>query len=145
LNNEGCRFKNSEKAIFFLVCFATSCSFLSDKPKPRGVSLKKNELTKVNTKNNVPDFDSVRISWKVPNKGIDGYVIKYGYKPDMLSEKVVIQKEQLILEKTKENGAVYSYFLSNVNPKKNLYFKLHAFTGKVNSPNTVVYATMPVD
>jgi hypothetical protein len=125
--------KNLTLTLLFIVLSFNSCSLF--KPKTDNVKDKEEKQGSLNTtiKN-----DALEVYWRVPDIEVDGFVLSYGTKPDQLTERVRIEKDELRTLQDPTWGNVYRYVLLNIPKNEVVYFTLESFKGDQYSPPSSV-------
>jgi hypothetical protein len=65
----------------------------------------------------------------VPSEPIDGFILRYGEKPEELTTEKRITVDSLLREDDPEFGPVYRYTVSDIAPQSALFVSIAAYKG----------------
>lgn len=136
-------------AFAFLLPFLVGCSTLYDntvglfvgersQPKPLEVSASDKTLSKTSEKfqsesptrvtiesgDQPAASDELEVLWKIPAEPVDGFVLRYGFSREALTEEVVLKVDDLEKADDPDFGFVYRHILKNVPPSKRVFVSL---------------------
>jgi hypothetical protein len=82
--------------------------------------------------------DALEIFWRIPDVEIDGFVLSYGITQDKLTQRVRIEKGELLVVNDEIWGPVFRYLLKDVPNDQTIFFTLESFKGDQYSAPSVV-------
>ncbi|MCB9030704.1 MAG: hypothetical protein H6619_06590 [Deltaproteobacteria bacterium] len=83
--------------------------------------------------------DEVRLTWKVPQDAVDGYLIHYGYSKNILTQRIKLKVSELQIVSDSNYGDVYKYILTNIPVNKTVYITISAIKdGVTSSPSSII-------
>ena len=71
----------------------------------------------------------LQVTWQVPSEPIDGFILRYGEKPEELTTEKRITVDSLLREDDPEFGPVYRYTVSDIAPQSALFVSIAAYKG----------------
>jgi len=92
-----------------------------------------------------PAVSDVEILWEIPNKPVDGFVIRHGYSRDNLENSARIAAGDVEKVEDPVHGTVYHYLLKNLPPDKKVYITVSAFVGSAESAPSTTLEVEPVN
>lgn len=80
----------------------------------------------------------VEVIWEIPEKPVEGYIIKYGFDSNNLDQEIKLPAEALEKFDDKQHGFVYRHILSGVPISKTVYISIAAYQGETISDSSRV-------
>ena len=71
----------------------------------------------------------LQVTWQVPSEAVDGFVLRYGEKPDALKDERKVPLSSLTQIEDPEFGPVFRYIIPDINPQNGLYVAVAAYKG----------------
>ena len=87
------------------------------------------------TDSNVPSsISGLEVTWKIPEKSAEGFVLYYGSEPSRLDSHIRVASDELETLPDAETGAVYRYIIPDVPTQGPLFVALSSYTGSEEGP-----------
>ncbi|MCB0328584.1 MAG: hypothetical protein KDD70_02940 [Bdellovibrionales bacterium] len=83
--------------------------------------------------------DEVEVLWKIPEEPVEGFVLKYGFDRQSLSEEIALGLNQIEKYDDPEFGFVYRYVLKNIPPSQKVFVRLATRTDGKLTPFSEVF------
>jgi hypothetical protein len=71
----------------------------------------------------------LQVTWQVPSEPVDGFIIRYGEKPEELTIEKRLTVDLLLRDDDPEFGPVYRYTVSDIAPQSALFVSIAAYKG----------------
>ena len=88
-------------------------------------------------------LSDVEVLWEIPQKSVDGFVVRYGYNREALDGQVKLAAGEVEKLDDPVHGLVYHYVLRNVPPDKKVFVTVSAFQGQRESQPSVLLEVEP--
>lgn len=88
-------------------------------------------------------LSDVEVLWEIPQRSVDGFVVRYGYSREVLDGQVKLAAGEVERFDDPVHGMVYHYVLRNVPPDRKVFVTVSAFQGQRESEPSVVLEVEP--
>ena len=85
------------------------------------------------------EASSVEVIWEVPSKEVEGFVLRYGYSRENLSQEIRLRRDEVESYTDQEFGRVYRYILRDIPSTKPLYLQLANTIGEQTSSFSEIF------
>lgn len=84
-------------------------------------------------------LSDIEILWQIPEKEVEGFVLRYGFSRDSLDREAKVSSGELEKFEDPKFGFVYRYILTSVPLNRNLFVSISAFNqGKTSRPSQII-------
>lgn len=87
----------------------------------------------------LPEASSVEVIWEVPSKEVEGFVLRYGYSRENLSQEIRLRRDEVESYTDQEFGRVYRYILRDIPSTQPLYLQLANTIGEQTSSFSEIF------
>ena len=81
----------------------------------------------------------IEVMWEIPNKEVDGFILRYGFSKNNLSKEVHLKRTELETYTDQEFGEVFRYILQDIPSAQSIYLQLANKIGDQVSPFSEVF------
>lgn len=82
---------------------------------------------------------SIEMIWEMPEVPTEGYIVRYGFKPDRLSNELRVSSSDLEKYEHPVHGYVYRQYLDGLPANQDLFISISAFNQGQESPPSRVF------
>ena len=140
--------------LFYLaMLLMTSCAYIKDSLSPAAESSTASEQTQelpargTASKVAIEDLSErqaktlsdVEVIWQIPEKPVEGYVIKYGFNKYNLDREIKLLTTELEKFEDRRHGFVYRHVLGGIPLNQTVYVSVAAFEGEVVSRSSKIF------
>lgn len=86
-----------------------------------------------------PPVTDIEIVWAIPEKPVEGFILRYGYSREKLDQSVKLMSKDTEKFEDPAHGFAYRYHLRKIQADKSLYVSIAAFDGAQQSAPTDVF------
>jgi hypothetical protein len=114
------------KATLTLSILLTGCSGLFSPSAPTS----QQPQTELEAPVRAKKTQGVEVTWEMPGDPVDGFIIRYGANPALLSREITVFIRDIQEENDPEFGPVYRYLIKDIEGAKRVYVSIAAIKGK---------------
>ena len=142
------------KACFAIIVagLASSCSFFrSEQPAE---ATKTESVTEPEPQERVsvpvekldrrPVKSGIEILWQIPQKAVEGFVVKYGFSSEDLKYAVKVPAAEIEKFEHPVHGFVYRYLLEDIPEDEKVYITVSAYEGALESEPSAIFVVKPL-
>jgi hypothetical protein len=71
----------------------------------------------------------LQVTWQVPSEAVDGFIVRFGERPDSLKQEKRVPIDSLKQDDDPEFGPVYRYTIADIPADSSLYVSVAAYKG----------------
>lgn len=126
------------------IIFFSSCSWISEQLNQEPKKQPALSPAKKKISSSTPLAEGIEVVWQVPGEKVDGFVVRFGYSKDSLTNDVKIPVSSLSVAQDPEFGPTYRYVVKDIEANRPIFVTLAAFRGEGLSEFSEIFEAGPL-